>query len=54
MLLEAVPVRIGRRTSLRAEILSGLAAGDSVVTRGAALAKAEILKRQGAGEGGDH
>jgi cobalt-zinc-cadmium efflux system membrane fusion protein len=54
MLLEAVPVRVGRRTSQRAEILSGLAAGDSVVTRGAALAKAEILKRQGAGEGGDH
>lgn len=54
MLLEAVPVRVGRRTSQRAEILSGLVAGDSVVTRGAALAKAEILKRQGAGEGGGH
>ncbi|MBA3854213.1 MAG: hypothetical protein C0503_07345 [Gemmatimonas sp.] len=52
MLLEAVRVRVGRRTSQRAEILGGLAAGDSVVTRGAALAKAEILKRQGAGEGG--
>ncbi|WKW13108.1 efflux RND transporter periplasmic adaptor subunit [Pseudogemmatithrix spongiicola] len=55
MLIEAVPVRVGRRTSQRAEILAGLAVGDSVVTRGAALAKAEILKRQGAGEGGhDH
>lgn len=52
MLLEAVRVRLGRRTSQRAEILAGLVAGDSVVTRGAALAKAEILKRQGAGEGG--
>ncbi len=54
MLLEAQRVRVGRRTSLRAEILSGLSAGDSVVALGAALAKAEILKRQGAGEGGHH
>lgn len=53
MLLEAVRVRIGRRTSVQAELLSGLALGDSVVTRGAALAKAEILKRKGGGEGGD-
>lgn len=52
MLIEAVRVRVGRRTSARAEILAGLVAGDSVVTRAAALAKAEILKRQGAGEGG--
>lgn len=54
MLIEAVRVRVGRRTSQRAEILGGLVAGDSVVTRAAALAKAEILKRQGAGEGGHH
>lgn len=53
MLLEAKPVRIGRRTSLRVEILSGLAAGDSVLARGAALGKAELLKRRG-GEGGGH
>ena len=52
MLLEAVRVRVGRRTSLRAEILDGLASGDSVVTRGAATAKAEILKRRSGGEGG--
>jgi len=52
MLIEALRVRVGRRSSRRAEILGGLVAGDSVVTRGAALAKAEILKRQGAGEGG--
>jgi multidrug efflux pump subunit AcrA (membrane-fusion protein) len=49
MLLEAARVRVGRRTSQRAEILSGLVAGDSVVTRGAALAKAEILKRRSGG-----
>lgn len=53
MLLEAVRVRVGRRTAARVEILAGLAAGDSVVAQGAALAKSEILKRQGAGEGGD-
>jgi cobalt-zinc-cadmium efflux system membrane fusion protein len=52
MLLEALRVRIGRRTSLRAEILDGLSAGDSVVTRGAAVAKAEILKRRSGVEGG--
>lgn len=52
MLLEATPVRIGRRTSQRAEILSGLVAGDSIVTQGAALAKAEIIKRRSGG--GEH
>jgi cobalt-zinc-cadmium efflux system membrane fusion protein len=49
MLLEATRVRVGRRTSQRAEILAGLAAGDSVVARGAAVAKAEILKRRSGG-----
>ena len=43
MLLEAARVRVGRRTSQRAEILSGLTAGDSIVTRGAAVAGAERL-----------
>lgn len=52
MLLEAVRVRIGRRSSVRAEILEGLNAGDSVVTTAAAVAKAEILKRRSGGEGG--
>lgn len=52
MLLEAVRVRIGRRSGVRAEILEGLSAGDSVVARGAAVAKAEILKRRSGGEGG--
>jgi RND family efflux transporter MFP subunit len=52
MLLEAVPVRLGRRTSLRMEILAGLAAGDSVLAKGAAVGKSEILRRQGGGEEG--
>jgi RND family efflux transporter MFP subunit len=52
MLLEAVPVRLGRRTSLRMEILDGIAAGDSVLAKGAAVGKSEILRRQSGGEGG--
>jgi cobalt-zinc-cadmium efflux system membrane fusion protein len=52
MLLEAVPVRLGRRTSLRMEIVAGLVAGDSVLAKGAAVGKSEILRRQGGGEGG--
>ena len=52
MLLEAVPVRLGRRTSLRMEILDGIVAGDSVLAKGAAVGKSEILRRQSGGEGG--
>jgi cobalt-zinc-cadmium efflux system membrane fusion protein len=52
MLLEAVPVRLGRRTSLRMEILEGIVAGDSVLAKGAAVGKSEILRRQSGGEGG--
>lgn len=52
MLLEARRVRVGRRTSQRVEVLEGLAAGDSVVLGGAAVGKAEILKRRTGGEGG--
>ncbi|HEY0971606.1 MAG TPA: efflux RND transporter periplasmic adaptor subunit, partial [Gemmatimonadales bacterium] len=44
--LEAVRVRVGRRTAERAEIVAGLDAGTSVVTRGAAVAKAEIMRRR--------
>jgi multidrug efflux pump subunit AcrA (membrane-fusion protein) len=54
LLLEARRVRIGRRTSLRAEILAGVAVGDSVVVGGAAVGKAEILKRKSGGEEGGH
>lgn len=47
LLLEAVRVRVGRRTAELAEILAGLAPGTPVVTQGAAVAKAEILRRRG-------
>ena len=55
LLLEARPVRVGRRTSLLAEILGGVVKGDSVLSTGAAIGKAEILKRRAGEEGGsDH
>lgn len=54
LLIEARRVRVGRRTSVRAEILSGVAVGDSVLDVGAALGKAEIVKRRSGGEGGGH
>jgi cobalt-zinc-cadmium efflux system membrane fusion protein len=43
--IEAVRVRVGRRTAAHAEILAGLEAGTRVVTRGASVAKAEIMRR---------
>lgn len=46
VLLESVRVRVGRRTAERAEILAGLAPGTPVVTAGAAVARAEILRRR--------
>ena len=45
--LEAIPVRVGRRTSERVEIIGGLKCGTPVVTTGAAIAKAELLRRRG-------
>ena len=45
--LEAVPVRVGRRTTERAEILAGLVAGTPVIVEGAPVAKAELLRRRG-------
>jgi cobalt-zinc-cadmium efflux system membrane fusion protein len=54
LLIEARRVRVGRRTSLRAEILGGVVVGDSVLVSGAALGKAEIVKRRSGGEGGGH
>ena len=54
MLLEARRVRTGRRTSTIVELLDGVKAGDSVVTTGAAIGKAEIIKRRSGGEGADH
>lgn len=54
MLLEVRAVRLGRRSTDRAELLGGVAVGDSVLDRGAAIGKAELLKRRaargGAGE----
>jgi len=45
--LEAVRVRTGRRTGEWVELLSGVDTTRAVVTGGAAIAKAEILKRRG-------
>ncbi len=53
LLLEARPVRAGRRTSAQVEILRGVGVGDTVLSIGAALGKAEILRRRSP-EGGDH
>lgn len=48
--VEALPVRIGRRTAERAEILEGVPAGTLVVTTGAAIVRAEIIRAVGAEE----
>jgi cobalt-zinc-cadmium efflux system membrane fusion protein len=49
LFIEAVPVRTGRRAGGMAEIRSGLEAGRAVVVGGAAIAKAELLKRRTGG-----
>jgi RND family efflux transporter MFP subunit len=51
LFVTAVPVRVGRRTTDRVEIEAGVERGTAVVVRGAAIAKAELLKRRTAGEG---
>ncbi|MBI3790875.1 MAG: efflux RND transporter periplasmic adaptor subunit [Gemmatimonadetes bacterium] len=51
MFLRALPVRVGRRTAEAAEILAGVDPGTAVIVRGAALAKAELLKRRSAAGG---
>jgi RND family efflux transporter MFP subunit len=48
--VEALPVRVGRRTAELAEILEGAREGTLVVTTGAAIAKAEIIRATGAEE----
>jgi cobalt-zinc-cadmium efflux system membrane fusion protein len=45
--LEPLRVRVARRTIERAEIVAGLTRGTPVVTDGAAIAKAELLRRRG-------
>jgi hypothetical protein len=47
--VQAVPVRIGRRTAEVAEVLSGVEEGTTVVVEGAAIVRAEILRRREAG-----
>lgn len=47
--IRATPVRVGRRTTDRVELLGGVKDGLTVVVRGAAIAKAELLKRRGGG-----
>ncbi|HEY0929700.1 MAG TPA: efflux RND transporter periplasmic adaptor subunit [Gemmatimonas sp.] len=45
--LRAVSVQVGRRSGDRTEIVSGVPVGAVVLTRGAAIAKAEFVKRRG-------
>jgi cobalt-zinc-cadmium efflux system membrane fusion protein len=47
MQIEAVRVRVGRRTSELAEIIAGLSDSTPVIADGAAIAKAELLRRRG-------
>lgn len=49
MQIRATPVRVGRRTTDRVELLGGVREGVTVVVRGAAIAKAELLKRRDGG-----
>ena len=50
MFVEAIPVRVGRRTGVRVEVLTGVGVGRVVLVGSAAIAKAELLKRRTAGE----
>jgi len=50
MFVEAIPVRVGRRTGVHAEVLSGVGVGRVVLVGSAAIAKAELLKRRTAGQ----
>lgn len=51
--LRATPVRVGRRSAEHVELLAGVTNGTAVVVRGAAIAKAELLRRRGGG-GAEH
>lgn len=53
LFLEAVRVQVGRRSRDHAEIVSGIKPGQQVVNGGAAVARAELLKRRGGG-GAEH
>ena len=56
-MLQAVPVRAGRRAEGLVEIMAGLTPGTAVVVEGAGIAKAEIQRhrdqRNGSGTGGE-
>lgn len=45
--IEAVRVRVGRRTAEQIEITAGLVAGTPVIADGAPVAKAELMRRRG-------
>lgn len=45
--LEAIRVRVGRRTPSRVSIVDGVSIGLPIVVDGAAIAKAELLRRRG-------
>lgn len=49
MRIEAVRVRVGRRTRDQVELLAGIDTGKLVIVGGAAVAKAEIMKQRSAG-----
>ncbi len=51
MWLRAMPVRVGRHTPMMAEVLAGVEPGTAVIVRGAAVAKAELIKRRAAAGG---
>lgn len=51
LFIKAARVRVTRRTTDRVELAAGIEAGTAVIVRGAAIAKAELLKRRTAGEG---
>lgn len=52
--LAAVRVRVGRRNTALAELVAGIDTGRTVIVGGAAVAKAEILKRRGGDGASDH
>ena len=52
--LAAVRVQVGRRNTALAEIVAGIDTGRTVIVGGAAVAKAEILKRRGGEGASDH
>ncbi|HCT58335.1 MAG TPA: efflux RND transporter periplasmic adaptor subunit [Gemmatimonas aurantiaca] len=47
LVLRAATVQVGRRSVDRAEVIHGVSSGALVVVRGAAIAKAELMRRRG-------